>query len=72
MKVEEDFGIDWDGPIPDNYDNTVTVNEINSPLNESQLQSLTDELARLSSDTTEECWRMQFIFAKQYIIDDVL
>ena len=60
-QVGDDFGIDWNGPIHGETDSTVVVDELNCPLDEEQLHSLTEELLQFTTDNSEDSWRMQYI-----------
>ena len=64
----QDLGIDWDGPVPIDDDSTVTVDDIVSPLNESQTQMLAALISDLDSDTSmEDSWYRQYLAARAFI-----
>ena len=64
----EDLGIDWNGPVPSDTDeNTVVVDEVESPLSDEDERALSSHLATLESETdSEDGWITQFLFAKAF------
>ena len=64
----EDLGIDWNGPVPSNTDeNTVVVDEVESPLSDEDERTLSSPLATLEAETdSEDGWITQFLFAKAF------
>ena len=69
LQVGTDFGIDWDGPVPEMDENTVHVNEIPSPLTEQELHALCAELSQISTDNNEDSWWMQYIVARRRLYE---
>ena len=64
----EDLGIDWNGPVPSDTDeNTVVVDEVESPLSDEDERALSSHLATLEAETdSEDGWITQFLFAKAF------
>ena len=64
----DSFGVDWEGPIPLDDDNTVTVEELEDLLSDTQKQHLKESLAPLSGSTfSQESMLAQFLLAKSYV-----
>ena len=64
----QDLGIDWDGPVPIDDDSMVTVDDIESPLNETQTQILAALLSELDNDTSiEDSWYRQYLAAQAFV-----
>lgn len=69
MQVE-DLGIDWDGPVGADDNTTVILEDIQSPLSESQEEVLVALLADLSQPndfTTEDIWIQQYLAAQAFV-----
>ena len=64
----DNFGVDWEGPIPLDEDNTVTVEELEDLLSDTQKQHLKESLAPLLGSTfSQESMLAQFLLAKSYV-----
>ena len=64
----DNSGVDWEGPIPLDDDNTVTVEELEDLLSDTQKQHLKESLAPLlGSIFSQESMLAQFLLAKSYV-----
>ena len=64
----DSFGVDWEGLIPLDDDNTVTVEELEDLLSDTQKQHLKESLAPLLGSTfSQESMMAQFLLAKSYV-----
>lgn len=54
--------IDWDGPVPENDDATIVVDDVPSPLHDVEERGL---LANLDS-SLEDSWYRQYLVAKAF------
>ena len=53
----EDFGIDWNGPVPSD-----TEDEVEAPLSDEDERALSSHLATLETETdSEDGWMTQFL-----------
>lgn len=63
----QNLGIDWNGPVPSDTDeNTVIVDEIESPLGEEDKRALSMQLATLETGE-DDAWITQFLYAKIFL-----
>lgn len=72
MQDWDDYGIDWDGPVPhisDDDTNTVVVEEIEDILSAEQKADLDDQLSSINPtlSLTESLLANQFATAKAFI-----
>ncbi len=68
MQEFEDYGIDIDGPVPMNGDNTVIVEDLDSKLSAGQRTVLEHELKSMDNSSQEGLMTM-YTIAKLFVHD---
>ena len=66
----EELGVDWEGPVGADDDTIIIVEDIQSPLTETQEVALTTLLAYLchqNDSSTEEKWITQYLAAQAFV-----
>ena len=73
MQVDwQQYGVDWEGPVPVDCDSTVVVLEDANLLSDSQKEDLCELLSQVSSNPyCREEMLSQFAIARAYIIANV-